>query len=132
MSRNHRKRAGRTVFALNYKHSHTLRFSTTPIRTESSQTQRDLISAREPPGSSKTAGSWSDEMREAVRNRGAFLEVTLSNERKVLWITAKKAFEEVERQHEESGDNVECVFADLAWAANAENARHSYGEESSE
>ncbi|KAK1223764.1 hypothetical protein PQX77_013353 [Marasmius sp. AFHP31] len=104
------------------------------------EAQRDLITVREaaarilfPITFPKATSLWSEEMREAVRKRGAPLEVTLSpEEQEEVWAKAKKAFEEVERQHGEVKGNVEYVFADLALAAYAGNARHSYGEESNE
>ncbi|KAL0056680.1 hypothetical protein AAF712_016715 [Marasmius tenuissimus] len=102
--------------------------------------QRDLISAREaafgvtfPITFPKGTSLWSDEMREFVRKRGAPVEITLSaEEQKEVWAKAKKAFEEVEKQHGESSGDVNYVFADLALAASAWGHRYAFGEESKE
>ncbi|KAK1223763.1 hypothetical protein PQX77_013352 [Marasmius sp. AFHP31] len=102
--------------------------------------QNELISAREaafgvtfPITFPKATTLWSDEMREFVRKRGAPVEITLSPEaQEEVWAKAKKAFEDVERQHKESSGDVDYVFADLALAASAWTNRYAFGEESKE
>ncbi|KAJ8090028.1 hypothetical protein PM082_018607 [Marasmius tenuissimus] len=100
--------------------------------------QRELIDAREaatgilvPITFPKASTLWSEEMVAFIRNRGTPLEVTLSSEdQEALWVKAKKAFEEAEKQHGEGSDKDEYVFADFALAGPAWTFRVSFGEES--
>ncbi|KAL0060577.1 hypothetical protein AAF712_012635 [Marasmius tenuissimus] len=102
--------------------------------------QRELIDAREaatgilvPITFPKASTLWSEEMVAFIRNRGTPLEVTLSSEdQEALWVKAKKAFEEAEKQHGEGSDKNEYVFADFALAGPAWTFRVSFGEESNE
>ncbi|KAK1223755.1 hypothetical protein PQX77_013373 [Marasmius sp. AFHP31] len=81
----------------------------------------------------KIAELYPDELKAVFASRGVNLKDTATSiseeEKRGLWVKAKKAFEEVETKF---GDAANCIYADFALAGMAWHIRCAFGEESKE